>query len=102
MHTVYHTTTRWDRIALTMSGKLTDTSVDAEAVQLDVLRRLGPVRRSQLAAQWSEAMRQVAMQGIRDRHPSYDERRVVLEYARLTLGQRLFQEAFAGEAAAIE
>lgn len=85
-----------------MFENVSDTSADAEAMQIAVLRRLGPRRRSELAAQWSEAMRQIAMQGIRDRNPTYNERRVVVEYARLTLEPRLFQEAFGAEAAALE
>ena len=85
--------------AYCMPSDATDTSAEAATVQLSVLRQLGPARRSELAAEWSEDMRQLAMQGIRDRHPDYSERRVVLEYARLTLGEKLFQEAFASEAA---
>ena len=76
---------------------LTDTSEAANMIQLEVLRNLGPERRSQLGAEWSDAVREIAMQGIRDRHNEYDDRRVVLEYARMTLGERLFQKAFAAE-----
>ena len=82
-----------------MSTGITDTSDAANAVQLRVLRNLGPEQRSQLGAQWSNEIREIAMQGIRDRHKEYDDRRVVLEYARLTLDERLFQDAFAAEAA---
>lgn len=85
-----------------MSAAWTDTCKNAEAVQFSVLRKFGPKRRSELAAQWSDNIREVAMQGIRDRHPDYDDRRVVLEYARMTLGEQLFQEAFAAEATAFE
>lgn len=56
----------------------------------------------ELCLTWSEALRQTAMQGIRDRNPGYSERQVVLEYARITLGEKLFRAAFAGEAALID
>jgi hypothetical protein len=79
-----------------MQHSLPDTNIDANEVQLKVLRRLGPERRSQLAAQWSDQVREITMQGIRHRNKEFDERRVVLEYARITLGKELFQQAFAG------
>lgn len=81
---------------------VTDTTHAARAVQIQVLRELGPERRSQLAFAWSEQMREIALQGVRDRQPQFSERRVVLEYARMTLGDELFREAFASEAAALE
>lgn len=83
-----------------MSRAWSDTSAEAEEVQLAVLRRLGPERRSELAAQWSDAMRETAMAGIRHRHPEFSDRRVVLEYARQTLPLELFQAAFGAELAA--
>ena len=64
-----------------MSDKLTDTKAEARVAQIEVLKRLGPERRSELAAQWSDEMRQIALQGIRDRHPEFSERRVVLLHA---------------------
>ena len=45
-------------------------------------------------------MRETAMQGIRHRHPSYSERRVVLAYAQQTLPPELFEAAFGAEWAA--
>jgi hypothetical protein len=78
-------------------SRLTDTSDNAHEAQVSVLRDLGPERRSQLAAEWSDEIRRTAMQGIRDRHGDFEDRDVILEYARITLGERLFQEAFAEE-----
>lgn len=79
--------------------ELTDTHPEAEAERIAILRRLGPERRGELVFEWSEAIRQTAMQGIRDRHPDYGERRVVLEYARITLEPKLFEAAFGEEMA---
>ena len=80
-----------------MSDRLADTSQAANVIQLEVLRRLGGEQRSRLALEWSDSIRATAIQGIRDRHSEYDSRRLVLEYARMTLGEHLFQEAFAAE-----
>ena len=79
-----------------------DTHSDAQAVQVSLLRQFGPEKRSQLTAQWSDELRRTCMQGIRDRHPEYSDRQVVLEYARITLGEALFQEAFGAELADLQ
>jgi len=80
-----------------MPNSFSDTSAEAAAVQLSILRKLGPERRSILTAEWSDAMRETAMQGIRHRHPSYSERQVVVAYARQTLPPELFAAAFGAE-----
>lgn len=80
---------------------MNDTHPAAAAFQIELLRSFGPEKRSQLTAEWSDELRRIAMQGIRDRHPEYTERQVVLEYARITLGDALFREAFGAEAAEI-
>lgn len=85
-----------------MGKSIADTSEEALAVQNSVLRRLGPQRRSELAAEWSARLRSLALQGIRDRFPGYCERQVSLEYARITLGETLFSEAFGAEQAEAE
>jgi hypothetical protein len=84
-----------------MSDRLSDTTAEAAEVQLSILRKLGPERRSQLTAEWSDAMRETALQGIRVRHPNYSERKVVLQYARQTLTPELFAAAFGAEWAAL-
>jgi hypothetical protein len=83
-----------------MPDRLCDTTAEAAAVQLSILRKLGPERRSVLTAEWSDAMRETAMQGIRHRYPNYSERQVVLAYARQTLSPELFAAAFGEEWAA--
>jgi len=46
----------------------------------------------------SDEKHRLAMQGIRDRHPGFNERQVVIEYARITLSEPLWRAAFAAEA----
>jgi hypothetical protein len=80
-----------------MSSPPHDARDAAAQVQLDVLRRLGPERRSELAAEWSDQMRATALQGIHARQPALTEREMVLEFARLALGEGLFADAFREE-----
>ena len=50
-----------------------DTSPEAEQVQADVLRRLGPNRRLEIAIAMSEEVRELAKQRLRRQHPELDE-----------------------------
>ena len=85
-----------------MSSIPADTTPEAYAVQQAIFDKMEPGRRVELAFEMSAAMRQTAMAGIRAQNPSYTDRQVVLEYARMTLGEALFRKAFADEAALIE
>jgi len=42
----------------------------------------------------SDNLRRIVEDGVRDRHPDWDEQAVRLRAIRLTLGERLFKEAF--------
>lgn len=50
-----------------------DTSPEAEQVQADVLRRLGPNRRLEIAIAMSEEVRELTKQRLRLQHPELDE-----------------------------
>ena len=52
-----------------------DTKPDAEAMQFELYRRMSGVQRTQLGEQMSIDAREVALGGIRARHPEYDEAR---------------------------
>ena len=71
-----------------------DTSPDADAVQLKVLRQMSPEQRSLLAARFSEEIRNTTLSGIRSRHPELDEGQVLREFARLTIESELFEKAY--------
>ena len=71
-----------------------DTSADADAVQLEILREITPEQRSILAAKFSDEIREVALAGIRSRHPGINERQVVIEFARQTLTPQEFKLAY--------
>jgi hypothetical protein len=50
-----------------------DTSFEARQVQTDVYRKLGPLRRFEIACQMSESVRDLARARIRAKHPEFDE-----------------------------
>ncbi|HEY1537727.1 MAG TPA: hypothetical protein VGF76_27090 [Polyangiaceae bacterium] len=58
-----------------------DTTPSARAAQLVVARRLGPEGRLRVAAELSEDIRRVSIEGVRRRNPTYtyeQARRVVM------------------------
>jgi len=73
---------------------LDDTSADALAVQLRVLRRIGIEGRAAMTFELSDNLRQIVKDGVRHHHPDWDERQVKQEALRIVLGDRLFNEAF--------
>ena len=75
-----------------MSRQLSDTTSEAASVQRDVWRRVTPEQRDQVAAQLSENVRTIAAEGVRRRHPEYNDEQVRLAVIRLQLGQTLFEE----------
>lgn len=66
-----------------------DTSPDADAVQLAVLRAMTPSQRMQIAFDMSDAARQTALDGIRARHPDYDHATAIRALVRLLYGDDL-------------
>ncbi len=71
-----------------------DTTKDAAARQLRVLRDLGLSGRAAMTFELSDNLRQVVKDGVRHRHPDWDETRIQREVFRIVLGDRLFHEAF--------
>lgn len=71
-----------------------DTSPQADARYHELLRRMTPERRLEAAMRLSDAVRELALAGIRERHPKADEielrvRLTVRLYGRVQ-AQRLF------------
>jgi hypothetical protein len=73
-----------------------DTSGEAAAVQLDAYRRLGPEARVELAARLSEETREVALAGIRQRHPGYSEGEAFSALLRLLMGDERVRSVLPG------
>jgi hypothetical protein len=73
-----------------------DTSQRAFDVQRDVYRRMGGSGRIAVMFRLNDAMRRLAMAGIRARHPGYDEEQVRRAYGRLVLGDALAKAVWPG------
>jgi hypothetical protein len=71
-----------------------DTSPDADRAQREVLARMSGARRIEIAFEMSTSVREIAADGIRSRHPEYDEVQVRHALHRLLLGDRLFRAAW--------
>jgi hypothetical protein len=68
-----------------------DTTIEAAAVQLRVLRRIGIEGRAKMTFQLSNNMRSTVEAGVRHRHPEYDDRQVRREVLRLMIGDKLYR-----------
>ncbi|HXR96833.1 MAG TPA: hypothetical protein VN709_03225 [Terriglobales bacterium] len=71
-----------------------DTSALMEDRQIARWRALGPQEKFALIAQLCDDVRQLALAGIRDRHPQASERECFLRLTLLTLGPRLARAAY--------
>jgi hypothetical protein len=72
---------------------LDDTTSEALAVQLRILRRLSPADRLAVMFELSDNMRSLVAAGVRHRHPDWDDRTVEREVVRLMIGDALFRQA---------
>ena len=71
-----------------------DTTLEAQQVQLEIFRRMDPEKRLQCAIALSQTCRELLKEGVRRRHPEYDERQISLAVARLMLPEKLFFAAY--------
>lgn len=71
-----------------------DTTADAHQVQSEIYARMGGAARLAIAFQLTDAVRRLALAGIRDRHPLYTDGEVFQAWARLTLGDALVRAAW--------
>ena len=74
-----------------------DTDAETHAIQMEIYRRLGPSGRSQAAFRLMVLARNVAVSGIRSRHPDYDERQVCRALVRLRHGDAVAREVWPTE-----
>lgn len=71
-----------------------DTTPEAHAFQLAVYRRMTVDRRLELALEMSDAARRTSLDGIRARHPEYDEHTAVRALFRLLHGDELYRKVW--------
>jgi hypothetical protein len=56
-----------------------DTSPAMTEAQNQLYREIGPAGRARIAAEMSDMLRDLAIAGVRLRHPEYDEEQVLAE-----------------------
>lgn len=71
-----------------------DTTEEADAVQLAVLRRMTVAQRTSLANQMSTAARETTLAAIKARHPDYSEEHARWALFRVVVGDALFKRAW--------
>jgi hypothetical protein len=67
----------------------TDTSHDAERLQLEMFRRMSPTERIRKVCQLSTTLRRMALTAIDRRHPGLDEREKRLRFIEISYGKAL-------------
>ena len=77
-----------------MKTQSPDTSFEAEQMLIERLRAAGPQRRLDMARDASRAIRQLAWNGLRLRHPHADENELRRRYVVLTLGEEIANQLF--------
>lgn len=63
-----------------------DTSPQAEAIQLEIFRRMTTAERLKLALEMSDSMRNIALAGLRTRRPDLNENELLRELMRVMYG----------------
>jgi hypothetical protein len=86
-------------MAGTAGGPSPDTSWLALKQQIEAYRRMTPAARVEMMLRMSEEIREIALSGIRQRHPDYDEAQARLALYRLLYGAELVREAWPMETA---
>jgi len=71
-----------------------DTTPDVEARQIEGWRAMTPARKAALVSSLSRSTRELALAGIRARHPKSSPREQFLRLAILTLGTDLARRAY--------
>ncbi|HVR37996.1 MAG TPA: hypothetical protein VMU84_02805 [Thermoanaerobaculia bacterium] len=64
-----------------------DTSRRVAAAHAQLYRQIGPSERGRIAAELSDALRALALAGVRDRHPEYREEQVLEEVLAVFYGR---------------
>jgi hypothetical protein len=70
----------------------TDTSAEAYAVPLELLRRMSPSERLRKTFALSRQVKQTSLDAIRRRHPEFDDAAVRLKFIELTYGKALAED----------
>ncbi len=74
-----------------------DTSEETHRLQRDIYLKMGGAARAAIGFRLSETIRNLAMAGIRRRHPGYTNEEILRAWARLTLGDDLCRAVWPGQ-----
>jgi hypothetical protein len=77
-----------------MTMLFSDTTPEAEKVLIELLRRASVARKCEMLGQMNAAARQLALQGLRARHPAATEAQLQRYLADLLLGPELAARAY--------
>ena len=77
-----------------MAHRLSDTSPEAMEVLIDLYRRMTPAEKLQRVRDLTLAANQLALVGLRARHPGESEQELLLRLARIRLGDDLVAKAY--------
>ena len=73
---------------------LTDTSPDAERLQIEFMRQAPSWRKADMLGQMYATVKQLATQGLRQRHPRASEAELRRRLADLLLGEELAEQVY--------
>jgi hypothetical protein len=73
-----------------------DTTVEAFQVQCDIFSRLSPTERLRRTFDLIDFAERLSANGIRQRHPGYDEEQVRMALIKMRLGDELFKQVYPG------
>ena len=71
-------------------------SNEAEKVQIEILRKMGPEQRLRVSLELSKLSKKLLEEGIRNRHPEYSKQEVKLAVIKILLGNELFGIVYSG------
>jgi len=75
-----------------MNGLPADTTVEMAKKEYDILRGLEPEGRAKMAFEMSDGLRRIVEDGVRHRHPDWDETQIKLDVLRLMIGNKLYRQ----------
>ena len=73
---------------------MSDTAPEAQRVQYELYRQMSPARKFELIFDTYEMGRQLALAGLRMRHPDATEEELWRLWARQHLGRELFEQVY--------
>lgn len=69
-----------------------DTTIDALRKQFEILERIGIEGRAEMTAELNDNLRQLIEDGVRLRHPEYNDFQVFHEVIRITAGDEIYNK----------